>query len=140
MTLAIDIRGCPATKKNSGRIIRNKATGNPLILPSAKYCNEYLQQVFIAVQNVPKGLCGRYNVKAIYHMPTRRRVDLVNLHSALHDALVACYVLVDDNINVIASTDGSYVIHDKGNEHTEVEITEAICPMFTIEKGRKKSK
>lgn len=124
MILAIRIQGCPATKKNSGRIIRNKATGNPLILPSAKYSNEYLQQVFIAVQNVPKGLCGQYNVKAIYHMPTRRRVDLVNLHSALHDALVACGVLVDDNSNIIVSTDGSRVVWDKNNGHTEVEIME----------------
>jgi len=27
------------------------------------------------------------NIKAIYYMPTRRVVDITNLHSALHDVL-----------------------------------------------------
>ena len=63
------------------------------------------------------------NVKAIYYMPTRRVVDITNLHSALHDVLVKAGVLQDDNSRIVVSTDGSRVRYDKDNPRTEVEIT-----------------
>lgn len=63
------------------------------------------------------------NIKAIYYMPSRRRVDLCNLHEALCDVLVSCNVIVDDNSNIIASMDGSRVLYDKENPRTEVYIT-----------------
>lgn len=64
------------------------------------------------------------NVKAIYYMPTRRKVDLCNLHAALHDILVHYGVLEDDNSKIIVSTDGSRVGYDKENPRTEITITE----------------
>lgn len=64
------------------------------------------------------------NVKAVYYMPNRRRVDLINLHEALHDILVHYKVLADDNCKIIVSTDGSYVDVDKWEPRTEVTITE----------------
>ena len=57
-------------------------------------------------------------------MPNRRRVDLTNLHEALHDILVDYEVLADDDYKTIASTDGSYVEVDKWEPRTEVTITE----------------
>lgn len=71
------------------------------------------------------------NVKAIYYMPTRCRVDLCNLHAALHDILVKYEVLEDDNCKILVSTDGSRVEYDKENPRTEVEITE-ICKELKI--------
>ncbi len=65
------------------------------------------------------------NVKAVYFMPTRRIVDITNLHSALHDVLVKAGVLKDDNSRIVVSTDGSRVFYDKNNPRTEVEITSA---------------
>ena len=56
-------------------------------------------------------------------MPTRRKVDLINLHSALHDSLVAANILLDDNCAIIKSTDGSRVMFDKNNPRTEITIT-----------------
>jgi len=50
-------------------------------------------------------------------------VDLTNLHEALHDILVKCEVLEDDNCKIIAATDGSRVMYDKDNPRTEVVIT-----------------
>lgn len=63
------------------------------------------------------------NVKAIYYMPTKQRVDLINLHAALHDCLVKKGVIIDDNCNIIKSTDGSRVSYDKENPRTEVTIS-----------------
>ena len=56
-------------------------------------------------------------------MQTRRKVDLTNLHEALHDILVKYGVLEDDNFKIIQSTDGSRVSYDKWHPRTEVEIT-----------------
>ena len=87
-------------------------------------CKQYVQkdcQFFMPhIMTIDK----RINVKAIYYMSTRRKVDLPNLHNALHDVLVAYRVVTDDNSNIIASTDGSRVMYDKTNPRTEVEIVE----------------
>ena len=73
--------------------------------------------------NVESPIDYPVNIKAIYHMPTSRKVDLINLHEALHDILVHYHVLADDSSNIVVSTDGSRVVVDKWNPHTEVEIT-----------------
>ena len=109
----------PITKKNSQRII--VCHNRPMILPSKAYlkyekeCKPYM----------PKGETIDYpiNVKAVYYMPTRHRVDLTNLHEALHDILVKYGVVLDDNSKIIVSTDGSKVLYDKENPRTEVTIT-----------------
>lgn len=55
-------------------------------------------------------------------MPTRHRVDLVNLHEALCDVLVTHGMLKDDNSNIVHSMDGSYVSYSKDNAGILVEI------------------
>ena len=69
-------------------------------------------------------IAHKVNVKSVYYMPNNRRVDLTNLHEALHDILVHYGVLVDDNSKIIVSTDGGYVDVDKWNPRTEVTITD----------------
>lgn len=108
----------PRTKKNNGRIIYVKK--RPILLPSEKYvqfekeCGQYLTSLNI---DFP------VNVKAIYHRPDRRRVDLCNLHEALCDVLVKYKVVTDDNSNIIASMDGSKVVYDRENPGIELTIT-----------------
>lgn len=94
-----------------------------MILPSAKY-RAYERDAGWWIKH--KGLQIDYpvNVKAVYYMPTRGRVDLTNLHEALHDVLVHYGVLADDNSSIVASTDGSRVEYDKDRPRTEVWITE----------------
>jgi len=116
----------PVTKKNhtnrtaSGKTIQGKA---------------YLQYEKDAVRLIPgwakREINKRVNVKALYYtkidydeLGRKATIDLNNLHSALHDVLVAAHVLADDNCRIIVSTDGSRVLHDKWNSRTEVEITE----------------
>ena len=123
----IEIPLAPVTKKNSQQIVHryNKSARKwtPMIIPSKQY-KEY-EQYCGWFLNPFSNLSIDYpvNVKAIYYMPTRRRVDLVNLHEALHDILVKYGVLADDNYKIIAGTDGSRVRYDKANPRTEVVIT-----------------
>lgn len=109
----------PITKKNHQQIIR--VNGRPMVIPSRQYkqyeadCAPFLKAMHI---DYP------VNVKALYYMPTRRRVDLCNLHESLCDVLVKYGVVTDDNCNIIQSMDGSRVLYDKQNPRTEVYIEE----------------
>ena len=93
-----------------------------MILPSEKYkqyekeCGYYLTHV--------EPFLSPCNVQCLYFMPTRRKVDLVNLQEATLDVLVHYGILMDDNSNVVVSMDGSRVFYDKENPRTEITITE----------------
>lgn len=117
----ITINGRPITKKNSQRIAINKATGRPLVLPSRQY-KQYEQDAGWQIKC--KGLMIDYpvNVKCLYYMPTRHRVDLCNLLEATCDILVHYGVIADDDSQIVASHDGSRVLYDKDNPRTEVTI------------------
>lgn len=72
--IVFTILGKPITKKNSQRIVICK--NRPLILPSKAYlkyekdCKKYMPDT--------KQIDYPINVKAVYYMPTRHRVDLTN--------------------------------------------------------------
>lgn len=119
-TVRIVIPMPPVTKKNSQQIFRGR-DGRPFIAPSAKY-RAYERA---AGYYLPRGvhIAEPVNVRAVFYMPTRRRVDLVNLEEALCDLLVAYGVIEDDNSRIVASMDGSRVSYDKDNPRTEAEIT-----------------
>ena len=114
------IHVAPVTKKNSQRIIENKKTKKLMIIPSAAYI-QYEKDAHWFIPRV-ETIEGPVNVKAIFYMPTKRRVDLVNLEEALLDVLVKEGLLADDNHLVVHSMDGSYVDYDKNNPRTEVYI------------------
>ncbi len=111
----------PVTKKNSQRILINRKTGRPLIMPSAAY-KDYERE---AALFVPRGVTIKtpVNVKCVFYMPTRRKCDLTNLLEAIDDVLVTTGFLADDNFTVIESHDGSRVYYDKDNPRTEITIT-----------------
>lgn len=112
----------PITKKNSSRIVRNRATGKTMIIPSKRYA-EYEKACEGMNFGVSSPINFPCNVEAVYYMPTRRRVDLVNLEEATLDILVKFGVLVDDNRNIVYTMDGSKVLYDKENPRTEITIT-----------------
>lgn len=111
----------PITKKNSGQIITNKATGKPMLIPSKQY-RQYEKDAGVYVKGKGLKIDEPVTVKCLYFMPTRRKVDLVNLLEATHDLLVKYEVLADDNCKIIYSVDGSRVLYDKEHPRTEVEI------------------
>ena len=116
----------PVTKKNSPRIFNKKTkTGKlvPFVMPSERFM-DYQDRIMLYIPPI-KTISRPINIKAIYFMPTKRRVDITNLHSALHDVLVHWKLIEDDNCKIVASTDGSRVAYSKSNPRTEVEITDS---------------
>ncbi len=113
----------PITKKNSSQIVFSYNKGKPKLIPSKKF-TEYQKSCGWFINKPSKPLECKINIKAIYYMPTRRRVDITNLHSALHDVLVHYNVIKDDSCDIVAATDGSRVIYDKNAPRTEVTISE----------------
>jgi len=115
----------PATKKNSQRIFKKKIGTKlvPFIVPSKRF-KDYQAECTFYMPRI-KTITTPINIKAIYYMPTKRRVDITNLHSALHDILVHYKVIEDDNSKIVVSTDGSRVRYSKENPRTEVEITDS---------------
>ncbi len=113
----------PISKKNSQRIMINRATGKPFIMPSAVY-KDYERE---AALFIPRGvhISTPVNVKCLFYMPTRRKCDLTNLLEAIDDVLVKAGLLSDDNYTVIESHDGSRVFYDKDNPRTVVYIEPA---------------
>lgn len=111
----------PRSKKNSQQIIFNHKTKRLMVMPSKAYkqyeadCAEYVPYLQI---NKP------INVKAIFYMDARRKVDLVNLEEALLDVMVKYGCIEDDNSKIVVSMDGSRVAYDKYYPRTEVEIEE----------------
>lgn len=119
MKLTINIP--PITKKNSQRIVK-LGNGRYSIRPSKAF-EAYQKQAGVFIPGaMRKGLSGRYNVKCVYFMPTRRKVDLVNLIEATCDILVHYRVIADDNSSIVVSHDGSRVEYDRYNPRVEIEI------------------
>lgn len=123
--MRIVLKGRPITKKNSQRIIQ--ARGRVMVIPSKQYM-EYLADCRWQLNVLRLGemkISSPINLKCVYYMPTRHRVDLVNLLEATCDILVECGLLADDNSKIVASHDGSRVGYDKDNPRVEIEITPA---------------
>jgi len=118
----------PISKKNSQRILyrwaRDKNTGRqkraPYIAPSKAF-EDYQES---ALWFVPKGkqIDAPVNVKCLFYMPDRRKVDLTNLLEAVDDIMVTAGLLADDNYTIVESHDGSRVLYDKERPRTEIYI------------------
>lgn len=119
MKLTIEV--IPRTKKNSQNIVMIK--GRPIIIPSKYYkqyekeCNLLIPAKYRQKIDVP------INIKAIFYVDNRRKIDLTNLLEGLDDVLVTCGVIKDDNRDIIGGHDGSRVYYDKERPRVEIEIT-----------------
>ena len=110
MSIKITIPLPPVTKKNSQRIMHSSKTGKSFIMPSQKYIDYEAKAVWYCKKaGVHEPIDYPVEVKCLFYMPTRRRVDLTNL--------------LDDHCGIIVSHDGSRVLYDKENPRTEVSIT-----------------
>ncbi|SMB87199.1 endodeoxyribonuclease RusA [Peptoniphilus asaccharolyticus DSM 20463] len=69
--------GRPITKKNSSRIIKH---GNSYkLIPSKQFIAYERDCIRQITGKHKKGFNGHYNLKCVYYMPTKGKVDLVNL-------------------------------------------------------------
>lgn len=115
----------PRTKKNSQQIRKNRATGQHFVAPSKTF-SVYQNQCFpylYSMRSNAESLQYPLNIKCLFYMPTRRRVDLVNLLEAIDDILVHYKLIVDDCAAYIGGHDGSRVLYDKENPRTEIYFT-----------------
>lgn len=117
MLVKITLPVIPKTKKNS-----MQKTKHGLIQSAAyrQYESDCLMLMPCGWRNAK--LSAPCNVKCVYFMPDRRRVDLLNLLSATLDILVKSGVLADDHSGIVRGHDGSTVLIDKANPRTEIEI------------------
>lgn len=110
----------PRTKKNSSQIVTRN--GRSRLIPSENFLR-YQKDCGWCIKAPNKPIDCKCNIKAVYYMPDRRRVDITNLHSALHDILTHYGVIADDNCKIVVATDGSRVKVDRDNPRTEVIVT-----------------
>lgn len=111
----------PRTKKNHSRIVPNRKTGKPMLIPSEAY-EQYQNTVGYFIRGKNLRIAEPCEVIALFYMDTHRKVDLPNLLEALDDVLVHYAVLQDDNSTIIVSHDGSRVLYDSEHPRTEVTI------------------
>ena len=120
----------PRTKKNSSSFVTLK-NGRTILLPSKPY-REFEKEVVDFVEfnygNL-EPIDKPINLKCIFYREANRKADLVGYLQAIQDALVKAGLLLDDNFNIVASTDGSRVDLDRSNPRIEIEITwkETVC-------------
>ena len=113
----------PIPKKNSTKIITNKATGRPMVIQSDRYRQyEKDSAIFLRKYSRQDPIDEPVNLKCLFYRKDRRPIDLINLLEAIQDILVKYGILKDDNSNIVASTDGSRVFYDKENPRTEIVI------------------
>ncbi len=114
----------PRTKKNHSSIVTLK-NGRTLLLPSKPY-KEFEKSVcqfikgYFKVLNPIDRPC---NLKCVFYKDKNYKSDLMGYLQAIADALVKAGLLVDDNSNIIVSTDGSKVLLDRERPRIEVEIS-----------------
>lgn len=121
------IRTAPRTKKNSQVLKYDAKSKKVRSIPSKAY-REYERAAAPYMTDILKlqlmALTPPLNIKAVFYMDTRRKVDLVNLEQALCDLLVHYGMIEDDNSRIIRSMDGSRVSYDKDDPRTEVTVKE----------------
>ena len=136
--MKITITGVPRTKKNSQsvhyvgvRCPKCKKGTRAVVAPSSAY-KVYEAQAVRQIQKPGAPIAHAVNVKCVYYLPLnkdgsmpKRLPDLTNLLEATDDILVRAGVLIDDNLSVIASHDGSRAVFGNEAPRTEIEITEA---------------
>lgn len=114
------ILGTPATKKNSARIITNRSTGTPMLLPSknarkweqivAWKCASMWRRAPIAVPVAVDAQVYRFKAQG----------DLINYLQCIADALEYGRVLANDSL--ILSWDGSRMHVDVAHPRVELVI------------------
>lgn len=123
--IEITVPLAPITKKTHMRIVHNRKTGKRFIMPSQQYMDYEAEAVWHCKRaRVQRPIYEPVEVKCLFYMPTRRRVDLTNLLESIDDVLVMAGVLKDDHSGIIVSHDGSRVLYDKDNPRTEVYIAD----------------
>lgn len=129
------IKGDPRTKKNS-QMIAGAGKRCPVCkkfekqwIRQGKAHDEFSTAALWQLRPRPKEpISSPVNVKCLFYMQTKRRVDSLNLLAAIDDLLVEAKILADDNSQIVVAHDGSRVLYDKRNPRVEITITKQPGP------------
>lgn len=115
----ITLKGRPATKKNSGRIITKN--GKPIIIPSEAYKN-YEDACMWQMAGKKLHISGIIVVECKYYLPNKRSwPDLIGLLQATSDILTKAKV-IDDDKWICSYGDSCIAGIDKDNPRAEIRI------------------
>lgn len=115
----ITLKGRPATKKNSGRIVSRN--GKPIIIPSEAYKN-YEDACMWQLAGKKLHIFGIIVVECKYYLPNKRSwPDLIGLLQATSDILVKAKV-IDDDKWICSYGDSCIAGIDKDNPRAEIRI------------------
>lgn len=104
---------CPVCKKHEKQFIRQGKAHEEYAMRAARYL----------YPRPPRPIECPINIKCLFYMQTRRKVDTLNLLAAVDDLLVDVGIIADDNSRIVVSHDGSRVLYDKHRPRTEIIIT-----------------
>ena len=115
----ITLKGRPATKKNSGRIISRN--GKPIIIPSEAY-KDYEDACMWQLAGKKLHISGIIVVECKYYLPNKRSwPDLIGLLQATSDILTKAKI-IDDDKWICSYGDSSIAGIDKENPRAEIRI------------------
>lgn len=115
----ITLKGRPATKKNSGRIISRN--GKPIIIPSEAYKN-YEDACMWQLTGKKLHISGIIVVECKYYLPNKRSwPDLIGLLQATSDILTKAKI-IDDDKWICSYGDSCIAGIDKDNPRAEIRI------------------
>lgn len=115
----ITLKGRPATKKNSGRIISRN--GKPIIIPSEAY-KDYEDACLWQLAGKKLHASGIIVVECKYYLPNKRSwPDLIGLLQATSDILTKARV-IDDDKWICSYGDSCIAGIDKENPRAEIRI------------------
>lgn len=115
----ITLKGRPATKKNSGRIVSRN--GKPIIMPSEAYKN-YEGACMWQLAGKKLHISGIIVVECKYYLPNKRSwPDLIGLLQATSDILTKAKV-IDDDKWICSYGDSCIAGIDKENPRAEIRI------------------
>lgn len=124
------IKGDPRTKKNhsmiagSGKRCPECKKFEKIWIRQGHAHDEYSEAAKWQLHPRPKRpIECMVNVKCIFYMKTRRKVDQLNLLATIDDLLVETKILADDSCRIVVGHDGSRVLHDPDNPRVEITIT-----------------
>jgi Holliday junction resolvase RusA-like endonuclease len=125
--LRYTVSGRPYVKKSNQRVVPVMRKGKPsftkIDTPVYKQWHKRALQELNRQRIPAHPIKQRLNMKAVFYMPDRNRVDLSALYEGIQDVLVEVGVIADDNFKIIAGHDGSRVLIDKNNPRMEIELT-----------------
>ena len=131
MLLTYTIPLDPRTKKNhqmiAGSGSRCPYCGKPQkqFIRQGHASTEYTVKAYPHLRPKPdKPIDTPVQIRYLFYMATRRKVDILNLQAAADDLLVTADILADDNSGIVKSHDGTRVLYDKQNPRTEITITD----------------